>query len=122
MLVLEARSRLGGRTYTLDEPSLFVGLDAGAHWVHGGLDNVVTMSYVEHYGLPLIPVGGDSTYEGERVHLQVFDKLEQRWVTSDELAVTFDAFAMQMELAFKYHLPTNLTSAASPHNCSAYTH
>ena len=34
--VLEASDRVGGRMRTLD--GAFDGLDAGAHWVHGGRD------------------------------------------------------------------------------------
>jgi monoamine oxidase len=49
--VLEARSRIGGRTWTDD--SLGVPCDLGASWIHGAGDNPLT-AWAEALGLPLV--------------------------------------------------------------------
>jgi monoamine oxidase len=49
--VLEARDRIGGRTWT--DESLGVPCDLGASWVHGADDNPLT-DWAEAIGLPLV--------------------------------------------------------------------
>jgi monoamine oxidase len=49
--VLEARSRIGGRTWTDD--SLGVACDLGASWIHGADDNPLT-DWATAIGLPLV--------------------------------------------------------------------
>lgn len=62
--VLEARDRIGGRVWTVDR------LDLGAQWIHGTEGNPVT-GLCRRLGIPLLYVGGDSSYLGgwENLHL-----------------------------------------------------
>ena len=62
--VLEARDRIGGRVWTVDR------LDLGAQWIHGTEGNPVT-TLCRQLGIPLLYVGGDSSYLGgwENLHL-----------------------------------------------------
>ena len=55
--VLEARDRIGGRCWTRD------GLDFGAHWIHGTEGNPLT-NIARKLSLPIMFVGGDSSYSG----------------------------------------------------------
>ena len=87
--ILEARSRVGGRLWTED------GYDIGGHWIHGTEGNPIT-NLARGWGLPLIYVGGDTSYIGGWDRLcfpapdapdkdrsifaadRLFDRLEQR--------------------------------------------
>src|SRR6185436_17923519 len=62
--VLEARDRIGGRAWTRD------GLDFGAHWIHGTEGNPLT-NLARKLNLPIIFVGGDSSYSGGWEHLRL---------------------------------------------------
>lgn len=55
--VLEARSRVGGRIWTVDR------IDYGAHWIHGTEGNPITQ-LARRLELPTLFVGGDSSYTG----------------------------------------------------------
>jgi monoamine oxidase len=55
--VLEGRDRIGGRCWTRD------GLDFGAHWIHGTEGNPLT-NMARKLSLPIMFVGGDSSYSG----------------------------------------------------------
>jgi len=55
--VLEGRDRIGGRCWTRD------GLDYGAHWIHGTEGNPLT-NMARKLSLPIMFVGGDSSYSG----------------------------------------------------------
>src|SRR5205814_8178183 len=54
--VLEARDRLGGRTWTDD--SLGAPLDLGGSWIHGVAGNPLTL-WCEKVGVPLVESQGD---------------------------------------------------------------
>jgi monoamine oxidase len=60
--ILEARDRIGGRCWTVD------GLDLGAHWIHGTEGNPLTNA-ARKLSLPIMFVGGDSSYSGGWEHL-----------------------------------------------------
>jgi monoamine oxidase len=57
VVVLEARSRIGGRCHTQD------GIDLGAHWIHGTEGNPIT-TLAHELNIDTQFVGGDSTYTG----------------------------------------------------------
>lgn len=57
VLVLEARTRVGGRIHTAG------GFDLGAGWIHGTEGNPLT-TLARQWDLPLLFVGGDSSYIG----------------------------------------------------------
>src|SRR3954469_15608456 len=57
VVVLEARDRIGGRTYPRD------GIDEGAHWIHTTDGNPV-MRLARDLGVGTLFVGGDSTHAG----------------------------------------------------------
>jgi monoamine oxidase/CRP-like cAMP-binding protein len=57
VVVLEARDRIGGRTYTRD------GIDEGAHWIHT-TDGNPMMRLARDLGVGTLFVGGDSTFAG----------------------------------------------------------
>jgi len=57
VIVLEAKERIGGRVYTIDDPDSEP-VEGGAEFVHGKLP--VTLSLVKEAGLELIPVSGDA--------------------------------------------------------------
>ena len=61
--VLEARDRLGGRTWTDD--SLGAPLDLGGSWVHGVAGNPLTL-WCEKLGVPLVESQGDRLLIDER--------------------------------------------------------
>lgn len=106
--ILEARSRVGGRLWTED------GYDIGGHWIHGTEGNPIT-NLARGWGLPLIYVGGDTSYIGWWDRLcfpapdapdkdrsiiaadRLFDRLEQR---RDHAGTDADfAAAVRAELA-----------------------
>ena len=55
--VLEGGDRIGGRCWTRD------GMDFGAHWIHGTEGNPLT-NMARKLSLPIMFVGGDSSYSG----------------------------------------------------------
>ncbi|MEQ1510336.1 MAG: FAD-dependent oxidoreductase [Sphingopyxis sp.] len=57
VVVLEARDRVGGRIHTVN------GYDVGAHWIHGTEGNPLT-TLARQWDMPLLFVGGDSSYIG----------------------------------------------------------
>jgi len=71
-VVLEARDEIGGRTHTVTQGP-FSGVELGAHWVHGGLDNKVSAPLLSYLGIPIVPVGGNDDFEGNRRHFDIFD-------------------------------------------------
>src|SRR5262245_8912313 len=67
VVVLEARDRIGGRIWTIDE------IDLGAHWIHGTEGNPVT-TFSRERNLSTLYVGGDSTYTGGWAPLALSDR------------------------------------------------
>ena len=63
-IVLEARDRTGGRVQTVD------GIDMGAHWIHGTEGNPLT-NLARQLDVPIMFVGGDSSYTGGWEQLQL---------------------------------------------------
>lgn len=83
--VIEARDRIGGRVQTVD------GVDLGAHWIHETEGNPLT-SLSHRHDLPLVFVGGDSTYTGSWERLTFappFDK-DASILVADRLADVID--------------------------------
>jgi monoamine oxidase len=74
--LLEARDRIGGRAWTRD------GLDFGAHWIHGTEGNPLT-NVARKHSLPIIFVGGDSSYSGGWEHLRLVGE-DGRHLSPDE--------------------------------------
>lgn len=84
VLLVEARARVGGRSYSTDpedRQGIFDGVDRGAHWIHGGQNNPITTAYLDHFGIRRLSVGGDSTYEGERNKMCLFCEATGQWVS-----------------------------------------
>jgi monoamine oxidase len=63
-VVLEARSRIGGRVSTLHERGVGLPIELGAEFVHGRPSELMTIARVA--GLPLCAVDGDSWRPGRR--------------------------------------------------------
>lgn len=74
--VLEGRDRIGGRVWTRD------GLDFGAHWIHGTEGNPLT-NVARKMSLPIMFVGGDSSYSGGWEHLVLVGE-DGRHLSPDE--------------------------------------
>jgi monoamine oxidase len=74
--VLEARDRIGGRCWTRD------GMDFGAHWIHGTEGNPLT-NVARKLSLPIMFVGGDSSYSGGWEPLVLVGE-EGRYLSPDE--------------------------------------
>jgi monoamine oxidase len=74
--VLEGRDRIGGRCWTRD------GLDFGAHWIHGTEGNPLTNA-ARKLSLPIMFVGGDSSYSGGWEHLVLVGE-DGRHLSPDE--------------------------------------
>lgn len=76
--VLEARNRIGGRLWTES------GVELGAQWIHGTEGNPLT-NLVHEYNLPLVFLGGDSTYLGgwEQIEMRLQNQsimpAEEKW-------------------------------------------
>lgn len=98
-VVLEARDEIGGRTHTVTTGP-FTGVELGAHWVHGGLDNKVSMPLLNYLGIPVVPVGGDDDFEGKRGKFDIFDG--QRMLTKTEKRSAFKLFRHIMGKADDY--------------------
>ena len=62
VVLLEAREALGGRTRSITAGA-FAGQDEGAHWVHGGLQNLVTKPLFDAFNLTMRPTHGDEIYQ-----------------------------------------------------------
>lgn len=75
VVVLEARSRIGGRIHTEH------GFDYGAHWIHSTEGNPLTR-LAQELGVPTRFVGGDSTYTGG------WDRTELRSLNGVRLPIT----------------------------------
>jgi monoamine oxidase len=83
--VIEARDRIGGRVATVG------GVDLGAHWIHETEGNPLT-SLAHRHELPLVFVGGDSTYTGSWERLAFappFDK-DDSILAADRMADAID--------------------------------
>ncbi len=76
VVVVEARSRVGGRVWTEQ------GIDLGAHWIHGTEGNPVA-AFAHEHGLQTLYVGGDSTYTGGWHPLSLFGP-DGRSLSSEE--------------------------------------
>lgn len=72
-LLLEAGAGVGGRTRSLREGP-FAGRDRGAHWVHGGKDNLPVTRLLEYFNITQRWVGGDPGFEGARSRHRVYDR------------------------------------------------
>jgi monoamine oxidase len=85
VLVIEARDRIGGRVHTVE------GIDLGAQWIHETEGNPLT-TLAHRHDLPLVFVGGDSTYTGSWERLTFappFDK-DASILIADRLADAID--------------------------------
>jgi hypothetical protein len=131
--VLEARARIGGRSYSSlhaaphtaasgghaggrRQRDVFDGIDRGAHWVHGGRANPITSAYLDYFGIERVAQGGDSSYEGLRERLCVYEEGDAAgrraagggvagaggWVSREQLDASFDVFAYEVALAETY--------------------
>ena len=69
--VLEARTRIGGRTWTVDK------IDLGAQWIHSTEGNPIT-TLCRQLGIPILYVGGDATYLGGWENLHLVDRHGRR--------------------------------------------
>src|SRR6185436_8583647 len=58
VLVLEARDRIGGRVFTVDDPQLPVAVELGAEFVHG--DAPLTHALLAEAGLVAYDIAGES--------------------------------------------------------------
>ncbi|MFT3731733.1 MAG: FAD-dependent oxidoreductase [Hyphomicrobium sp.] len=65
VVVLEARERIGGRISTENH------IDLGAHWLHGTRGNPIA-ELARDLGVPMLLVGGDSSYAGGREQLALY--------------------------------------------------
>ena len=88
--MLEALDRLGGRTHTL-HTGVFAGREEGAHWVHGGIDNVPVSTLLDMHKVGQVRVGGDDDYEGSRSRLLMLSSSNVP-LTAAERDVSFDLF------------------------------
>lgn len=90
--ILEALDRVGGRTHTFASGP-FQHIEEGAHWVHGGTDNVPVSLLLRMYNISQARVGGDDDYEGPRERFRVFHgKMAFRELTATEQDLSFDLF------------------------------
>ena len=99
--VLEARDRIGGRAWTRD------GLDFGAHWIHGTEGNPLT-NLARKLSLPIIFVGGDSSYSGGWEHLVLVGE-DGRHLSQDEkleTILTADAVRDRLDSLRRQRLAT----------------
>jgi len=93
VVVFEAMDRVGGRTHTLgSEHGPFAGAEEGAHWVHGGVDNLPSSKLLSWLGVEQVRVGGDEVWEGTRDALTLYDKNSGRPLTDKERDASFDLF------------------------------
>lgn len=76
VIILEGRERIGGRVWTRN------GLDFGAHWIHGTEGNPLT-NVARRMSLPIMFVGGDSSYSGGWEHLVLVGE-DGRHLSQDE--------------------------------------
>ena len=88
--MLEALDRLGGRTHTF-QTGVFAGTEEGAHWIHGGIDNVPLSTLLDMYKVGQIRVGGDDDYEGSRSRLLLLSP-ENLPLSAAERDLSFDLF------------------------------
>jgi len=65
VIILEARNRIGGRIFSLDEKDFGYPAEGGAEWVHGSAP--ITKALIKEAGLTLIPEDGEiwSSRSGE---------------------------------------------------------
>lgn len=79
VVVLEARSRIGGRASTIDVGAAHI--DEGASWVHGVVDNAVAQ-YMDTRGLDYVPHRYDNAFGWEEgvgpISAAELDQLEDR--------------------------------------------
>lgn len=91
--ILEARDRLGGRCWTVDNVEL------GAQWIHSTEGNPVT-NLARELGLSTIFVGGDSTYMGgweQLAFVNSEDELKQHsMLAADSVRDAMDALRRRM--------------------------
>jgi len=72
VLILEARNRVGGRIFSLDEKEFGFPAEGGAEWVHG--EAPVSKALIKEAGLNLIPEDGEiwSMRDGRLDHYESF--------------------------------------------------
>ena len=100
--VLEGRDRVGGRCLTRD------GLDFGAHWIHGTEGNPLTNT-ARKLSLPIMFVGGDSSYSGGWEHLVLVGE-DGRHLSPDEKLQTIllaDSVRDKLDSLRRQRLATN---------------
>ena len=100
--VLEARDRIGGRCWTRD------GVDLGAHWIHGTEGNPLT-NIARRLSLPIMFVGGDSSYSGGWEHLVLVGE-GGRHLSQDEKLSTIlfsDSVREELDSLRRQRLATN---------------
>ena len=88
--ILEALNRVGGRTHTFPQGSPFAQVEEGAHWVHGGIDNVPVSLLLRMYNISQVRVGGDDDYEGSRPRLRLFQHASP--LSAAQRDLSFDLF------------------------------
>lgn len=84
ILVLEGRSRIGGRTMTVRDPSLDYPIELGAEFIHGAPD--VTFERIGMSGLTFFDVIDShlERREGELKEIEYFEKMESLFQKLDE--------------------------------------
>ena len=83
-----------------------IGIDLGAHWIHGTEGNPIT-NLARELGVPTLFVGGDSSYTGGWEQLQLWSggqplsqELKERSITLiDEIRDAIEAFRRDLELS-----------------------
>lgn len=77
VLVIEARNRIGGRIYTVNDPSLDVPLELGAEFIHGAPPSILSRAR----NRSIIDVSDNHIYfkNGQRENVDFWEKLEKSW-------------------------------------------
>ncbi|CAE7491043.1 unnamed protein product [Symbiodinium pilosum] len=70
----------------------FAGVEEGAHWVHGGTENVPVATLLEMYNVSQVRVGGDDDYEGSRDQLLLISQKGET-LSAAQRDLSFDLFA-----------------------------
>lgn len=89
--IFEALGRPGGRTHTFSTGP-FAGVEEGAHWVHGGVDNLPSSQLLSFLDVKQVRVGGDSNWEGGRELLKIFVDGSKEPLSSELRDSSFDLF------------------------------
>lgn len=82
--ILEARSRLGGRIYTIPVENSSLHIEAGAEFIHGHLD--LTFQLLKEAGIRYVPVGGN-----------MYRKEKGQWSEQEEMLEGWDELFRKMK-------------------------